>query len=82
MLNTAVDDYRYPPSAARARQDQPQLGESNFSDGSGALFSMYLNMAEEEDNKMTESWKGDADGMLVFARLHLTFHPSANNVEM
>jgi len=69
-----VDVYRYPPSAAHARQDQPQLGESNFSDGSGALFSMYLDMGEEEDIKMTESWKGDADGMLVFVRLHLIFH--------
>jgi len=43
---------------------------------------MYLNMAEEEDIKMTESWKGDADGMLVFVRLHLKFHAFAYNVEV
>ena len=75
----AVDDHRYPPSPAHAQQDQSQPGESNFSDGSGALFSMYLDMADEEDNKMTESWKGDADGMLVFVRHHLTFHAFAYN---
>ncbi|KAI0271106.1 hypothetical protein BGY98DRAFT_1067542, partial [Russula aff. rugulosa BPL654] len=30
---------------------------------------MYLDRAIEEDNKMVESWKGDADGMLVFTGL-------------
>ena len=28
-------------------------------------------MAEEEDKKMTESWKADAEGILVFVRLRL-----------
>jgi hypothetical protein len=27
---------------------------------------MYLELAEEEDKKMAESWKADADGILVF----------------
>ncbi|KAI0266248.1 hypothetical protein BC834DRAFT_969730 [Gloeopeniophorella convolvens] len=43
--------------------------ETCFTDGSGALFSMYLERAEEEDKRMTESWKGDADGILVFTGL-------------
>ena len=30
---------------------------------------MYLDRAEEEDKKRVESWKGDAEGMLVFVRL-------------
>ncbi|KAI0299123.1 hypothetical protein B0F90DRAFT_634887 [Multifurca ochricompacta] len=30
---------------------------------------MYLGMAEEEDMRMAESWKADADGILVFAGL-------------
>ncbi|KAI0266245.1 hypothetical protein BC834DRAFT_876215 [Gloeopeniophorella convolvens] len=42
---------------------------SGFADGSGALLSMYLERAEEEDKKMTDSWKGDADGILVFVSL-------------
>ncbi|KAI0262517.1 hypothetical protein BC834DRAFT_828784, partial [Gloeopeniophorella convolvens] len=43
--------------------------ERGFTDGSGALFSMYLERAEEEDKKLTEGWKGDADGILVFTGL-------------
>ena len=27
---------------------------------------MYLQLAGEEDKKMTENWKGDADGILIF----------------
>ena len=30
---------------------------------------MYAEMAGEEDKKMAESWKGDADGILIFVRL-------------
>ena len=31
---------------------------------------MYLEMAEEEDKKLAESWKADAEGILVFVCLH------------
>ena len=48
---------------------QPE-GQSDFVDGSGPIFSMYLKMAEKEDEKMVESWKADADGILVFVRLY------------
>lgn len=27
---------------------------------------MYSEMAQEEDNKMTERWQKDADGILIF----------------
>jgi len=27
---------------------------------------MYLKMAEAEDNKMTERWQKDAEGILIF----------------
>ena len=30
---------------------------------------MYLEMATEEDIKMVENWKADADGILIFVRL-------------
>ena len=30
---------------------------------------MYFQMATEEDKKMVESWKADADGILIFVRL-------------
>ena len=28
-------------------------------------------MAEEEDKKMAENWKADADGILIFVRVYL-----------
>jgi hypothetical protein len=31
---------------------------------------MYLEMATEEDKKMVEDWKADADGILIFVRLY------------
>jgi len=53
-------------------QNHPTWGESGFVDGSGPLFSMYLQLAGEEDKKMTENWKGDADGILIFVSRHST----------
>jgi hypothetical protein len=33
---------------------------------------MYLEMATEEDKKMAENWKDDADGILIFVRYLLS----------
>ena len=48
----------------------PYRGASNFVDGFGPIFSMYLGMpmAEEEDKNMAENWKADAGGILIFVR--------------
>ncbi|KAI9448639.1 hypothetical protein BJY52DRAFT_1365554 [Lactarius psammicola] len=59
-------DGRYPP---RSAQSQELHGVSNFVDGSGPIFSMYSEMAAEEDKKMAEGWKADADGILIFTGL-------------
>ena len=40
---------------------------------------MYLEMAEEEDRKMAESWKADAEGILVFVR-HYLLCPSSKSI--
>jgi hypothetical protein len=58
-------DLENPPLPTSSGEPQ---AESNYTDGSGALFSMYLDRAEEEDKKAAERWKGDADGILVFVR--------------
>ena len=63
----------YPPNKGPGNQGP---GEFNFSDGSEALFSMYLRRASEEDSKMADSWKGYADGMLVFVSFHPPSHSS------
>jgi len=57
-------------------------GDSNPSNGSEALFSMYLDRVIEGDRRMVESWKGDADGMLVFVSCHATSHTPACNLEI
>ena len=57
---------QYPPQSA-PNQAHPVV--SDFANGSGHIFSMYLEMATEEDKKMVEDWKADADGILIFVRL-------------
>jgi hypothetical protein len=52
-----------------APREQGQLGESDFTDGSGSLFSMYLDKASEEDRKMAEGWKRNTDGVLTLVSL-------------
>jgi hypothetical protein len=65
--NVIVAD-QYPP---RSAPNKASKGESGFVDGSGPIFSMYLGMAEEEDKELAESWKADAEGILVFVRLYV-----------
>ncbi|KAH9034111.1 hypothetical protein EDB85DRAFT_2289216 [Lactarius pseudohatsudake] len=60
------DHTSYPPQSAAAQELRET---SNFVDGSGPIFSMYLEMATEEDKKMAEGWAADADGILIFVRL-------------
>ena len=60
---TPVGHHHYPPQSA------PNV--SHFIDGSGPIFSMYLERAKEVDEKMAENWKADADGILIFVRLYL-----------
>jgi len=50
---------------------RPPQGESNFGDSSGPLFSLYSKIAEEDDNKMTDRWQKDADGILIFVSDHV-----------
>ena len=60
-----LDHDQYPPQLA---QNPAAHDVSNFVDGSGPIFSMYLEMATEEDKRMAENWKADADGILIFVR--------------
>ena len=63
-MRTSLTPRPGPPP--QSGQNQLPQGESRFVDGSGPLFSMYLQLAGEEDKKMTENWKGGADGILIF----------------
>jgi len=53
----------------RLTQDQPFQADSNFSDSSGPVFSLYSKIAVEEDDKTAERWKTNADGILIFVSL-------------
>ena len=68
LIRPPIGDRQYPPWSA---QNQAWRGGSDFVDSSGPIFSMYMEMAEEEDKKMAESWKADAEGILIFVHLHL-----------
>ncbi|KAN0137365.1 hypothetical protein V8E53_004810 [Lactarius tabidus] len=59
------------PEAGGTGSSPPSTGtnQEEFSDGSRPLFNKYLKIAEDEDKKMTDSWKADADGILVFTGL-------------
>jgi hypothetical protein len=52
---------------------QTRLYRPRPADGSGPIFSLYLEMATEEDKKMAENWKDDADGILIFVRRYRLF---------
>jgi hypothetical protein len=69
VTHAAAGNYQYPPQSAQNKATQ---GEANFIDGSGPIFSMYMEMATEEDKKMAEGWKADADGILIFVRHYLS----------
>jgi hypothetical protein len=58
---------RVPPD-----QHETLQGGWGFTDPSGPLFSMYLDRAEEKDKKMTDRWKADADGILIFVSSHIS----------
>ena len=61
-----LDDRHEQPQSVQNQLLRPPQRESNFGDSSGPLFSLYSKIAEEEDNKMTDRWQKDADGILIF----------------
>jgi hypothetical protein len=61
-----IGEHQEPP---QSEKNPTPKGEYDFVDSSRPIFSMYLEMAEEEDKKLAESWKADAEGILVFVRL-------------
>ncbi|KAF8257256.1 hypothetical protein EI94DRAFT_1759542 [Lactarius quietus] len=65
-VDPGTGDNQYPTPEM---QNKATPGEANFIDGSGPIFSMYMEMATEEDKKMAEAWQADADGILIFTGL-------------
>jgi len=66
-----VNDHEDEP---RSGGNHPSFGQPNFWDSSTPLFSMYSKIAEEEDNKMAERWRRDADVILIFVSPRVSIH--------
>jgi hypothetical protein len=56
----------------RAARDENHGQEREDADSSGALFSMYQDMTEEDDKQRAKRWQKDADGILVFVRISVS----------
>ena len=50
---------------------EAQIESSTLGDSSGMLFSLYSEIATEEDDKKIERWQKDADGILVFVSYYV-----------
>jgi Family of unknown function (DUF6535) len=51
-----------------SQRDENHRPEPERDDSSGALFSLYQDMTEEDDKQRAKRWQKDADGILVFVR--------------
>ncbi|KAF8258299.1 hypothetical protein EI94DRAFT_1835100 [Lactarius quietus] len=67
LPSAGTGDYQYLPQSVQ--NEASAHGASTFIDGSGPIFSMYLEWADEEDEKRSENWKADAKGILIFTGL-------------
>jgi hypothetical protein len=70
----ALDVFNNRPWPAPNRPPQ----KSTFSDSSGPLFSMYSEIAEEEDDQMAKRWQKDADALLIFVSRSLQIYAVAH----
>jgi hypothetical protein len=81
-INTNQDHNGGAP--VQRRPDNPQVQrDENHGDASDGLWFMYLTEAEKQDAEVTESWKGDTDGILVFVspgRVHIVYLHRLNHV--
>ena len=75
-----------PDSAAHTSQTTHSQAEEVIKsppssvDKSEALFTMYLDRADEDDKKITERWKGECDAILIF--VSHSYHPSSTTFEL
>jgi hypothetical protein len=74
-----VDDH---PEQLRPELPQTPQDASNSDESSRKIYSVYSKIAEEEDNKMTESWQKSADGILIFVSpcIDVTTHINRNTI--
>jgi hypothetical protein len=59
--------------ASRMDDNHRPRSDRRGDDSSGALFSLYQDITEEEDKQRAKRWQKDADGILVFVRTSVSF---------
>ncbi|KAF8471452.1 hypothetical protein DFH94DRAFT_674467, partial [Russula ochroleuca] len=64
-----VDGHRNQCLSTPYQPLRPLQGESNYSDSSWTIYTMYSKIAGDEDSKMVEHCLRDADGTLIFTGL-------------
>jgi hypothetical protein len=60
-----------PAPAPAPATPSPTKKKSNFGDSSGPLFSLYSDIADEEDEEMATRWQQDAKDILIFVSSHV-----------
>jgi len=68
-----VDGHRNQCLSTPYQPLRPLQGESNYSDSSWTIYTMYSKIAGDEDSKMVEHCLRDADGTLIFVSPHVSF---------
>ncbi|KAI0055262.1 hypothetical protein BV25DRAFT_232952 [Artomyces pyxidatus] len=65
------DDIEFEATSEQVRAGGPRATNKNGEpdDPSGRIWSLYLSHAEKYDKTLSESWKGDTEGILVFTGL-------------
>lgn len=65
------------PGPLPVLRSSSQPSVEDYGDVSNRIWNLYLKEAAEADREITENWKGDADGILIFVRalpLHSLLH--------
>ena len=70
ILTLRTSSIGEPPNTTQSPPNHDQILKGDIS--SESLFSMYIDRVKEVDNKMVDSWKGDADGILLFVSFQTT----------
>jgi len=85
MLTSAWPSHQFTPCTGNSYREEaqsganpPSPGQSGIRDGYVPLYSMYSEIGEEEDNRLFERWRKDADVTLIFVSPHVDIYSAAS----
>ena len=71
---------REQPQSIPENASRPSLEDPHFGDSSGPLVSMYSKITEEADNRGADRCQRDAEAILVFVSLLISFHTAVHKL--